>query len=234
MHSTPCSHRSPTPDPPQPWEPPALAPAQAVQGCCLETNKVSQRATAPQLPPPPWLCPARGSVSSMSAVSCWPPSLPSPWASGWVEGPCLEKATAWAWALRVHHCMSCGEQPLILRGPVRPRRLILTWGEGRLKGPQGAFLWHWSPRMEDAATRMGVLQPQPLSLEVWLLAHRRPQGPTLRLQWRDALPNSPQGHGNQGMGTRGGRRCAGLQMPPWPLGLTATLLASFAADLPCW
>lgn len=31
MHSTPCSHRSPTPDPPQPWEPPAPAPAQTIQ-----------------------------------------------------------------------------------------------------------------------------------------------------------------------------------------------------------
>lgn len=31
------------------------------------------------------------------------------------------------------------------------------WEEGRLKGPQGAFLWHWSPRMEDAG--LEELQP---------------------------------------------------------------------------
>ena len=103
----------------------------------------------------------------MPAVSRRPPSLPSPWASGRAKGLCLEKAAARA--LGVHCSMSCGERPLILGGPIRPRMFILTWGEGRLKGPRGAFLWHWSPRMEDAG--LGELQPQPLSLEFRVLAH---------------------------------------------------------------
>lgn len=65
-------------------------------------------------------------------------------------------------------------------------------GRGETKG---AFLWHWSPRMEDAG--LGELQPQPLSLEFGVLAHRGPQGPTLRLQWRDTLPTPPCGQGSQ-------------------------------------
>ncbi|CAN0179233.1 unnamed protein product, partial [Bubo scandiacus] len=58
VHSTPCSHSSPTPNPPQAREPPAPAAAQTPQRRCLETNKVLQWAPVPRLPPLPWPCPA--------------------------------------------------------------------------------------------------------------------------------------------------------------------------------
>lgn len=65
-----------SPDAPQPQELPVLAPAQIFQQHCLETNKILQWAQPlPQLPPLPWLCPAVGSISSVSTVSHWPPSL---------------------------------------------------------------------------------------------------------------------------------------------------------------
>lgn len=75
--------------------------------------------------------------------------------------------------------------------------------------------------------------PQPSSLKFGVLAHRGPQGPTLMLQWRATLPTPPQGHGSQGMGLRGPGRCAGFQWPPWPLGLTAMLPASFLLTFRC-
>lgn len=71
--------------------------------------------------------------------------------------------------------MSYGEACLIPGIPVTVRRLALTGGEGRLKGPRGDFLWHLSPRMEDAS--LGELQPQPLSLRFGVLAQRDPRDP---------------------------------------------------------
>lgn len=94
MQSTLCSHGFPIPRPPQPWEPPALAPGKTLQQCCLETNKVLQWMPPDWLPPLPQLWPDKGSMSGTLTMSCWLPSLPSPWVGGWAEGLCQEKAAS--------------------------------------------------------------------------------------------------------------------------------------------
>lgn len=74
MHLTLCS--SPPLMLPSPRSSQSWLSAQIFQQHCLETNKILQWAQPlPQLPPLPWLCPAVGSMSSVSTVSHWPPSL---------------------------------------------------------------------------------------------------------------------------------------------------------------
>lgn len=70
MHTTLCSHSSPTLNLASPRSP------QILQQHCLETNKDLQWAQpVPGLLPLPWLCLATGSMSGVSTVSHWPPSL---------------------------------------------------------------------------------------------------------------------------------------------------------------
>lgn len=125
--------------------------------------------------------------------------------------------------------MSYGEACLIPGIPVRVRRLALTGGEGRLKGPRGDFLWHLSPRMEDAS--LGELQPQPLSLRFGVLAQRDPRDPLGGSGGETPFPTLPEdmtarvwGHVEEGDGLVSGGHSA-------PIGLTAVFVASFAADL---
>lgn len=84
------------PDPPQPQEPTVPAPAQIVQQHCLETNKILQWVPVPRPPPLPWLCPALGSMSGVSAVSHRPlPVLTRGWWLGRGAVPGEGSIAAW-------------------------------------------------------------------------------------------------------------------------------------------